>query len=97
MKKLEKSLGGLRSMKELPSILFVIDTVMEDIAVKEAHKLNIPIVAIVDSNSNPDQIDYPIPGNDDSRMSIDFYCSLVEKTIVDAVKVSTELTSQKEN
>ena len=84
--KLERSLGGISEMKKLPNIIFVIDTNIESLAVLEAKKLNIPIIGILDSNSDPDNIDYPIPGNDDARRSIDLYCDLIKKTILDAKK-----------
>ena len=71
-------------MKKIPNMIFIIDTNVEDIAVKEALKLNIPIVAIVDTNSNPTGINFPIPGNDDARRAINLYCELVKKTILDA-------------
>ncbi len=82
--KLNRSLGGIADMRGVPNMLFVIDTNIESLAIAEARKLKIPIVAIVDSNSNPDDIDFPIPGNDDARRSINLYCDLVKKTILDA-------------
>jgi small subunit ribosomal protein S2 len=82
--KLERSLGGIADMKKLPDMIFIIDTNIESLAVLEAKKLNIPIVAVVDSNSNPEFIDFPIPGNDDARRSINLYCDLALKTILDA-------------
>ena len=82
--KLNRSLGGIADMRGIPNMLFVIDTNIESLAVAEARKLKIPIVAIVDSNSNPDDIDFPIPGNDDARRSINLYCDLAKKTILDA-------------
>ena len=82
--KLDRSLGGIANMKKLPDMIFIIDTNIESLAVLEAKKLNIPIVAVVDSNSNPESIDFPIPGNDDARRSIDLYCDLALKTIQDA-------------
>lgn len=82
--KLERSLGGIAEMKKLPNLIFVIDTNIESLAILEAKKLNIPIVGILDSNSNPDNIDFPIPGNDDARRSINLYCDLIKKTILDA-------------
>tara|TARA_B100001996_G_scaffold29079_1_gene22204 strand:+ start:43 stop:828 length:786 start_codon:yes stop_codon:yes gene_type:complete len=82
--KLQKSLGGIVSMKKIPELVFVIDTNYESLAIKESIKLGIPIVAILDTNSNPEGIDYPIPGNDDARRSIDLYCDLIKKTIVNA-------------
>ena len=68
-------------MKKSPDLLFIIDTKLEHIAVSEANHLNIPIIGIVDTNSDPDEISYPIPGNDDSRRSINLYCSLRKETI----------------
>ena len=84
--KLERSLGGISEMKNTPNMIFIIDTNVEDLAVKEALKLNIPIVAILDTNSNPIGIDYPIPGNDDARRAINLYCDLIKQTILDAQK-----------
>ena len=82
--KLERSLGGIAEMKKTPDLVFIIDTNYESLAIAESVKLGIPIVAILDSNSNPDNIDYPIPGNDDARRSIDLYCSLIKETINNA-------------
>ena len=82
--KLQRSLGGIKDMKKTPEIIFVIDTNYESLAIKEAIKLNIPIIAILDTNSDPEGIDFPIPGNDDARRSIDLYCSLMKETINDA-------------
>ena len=82
--KLERSLGGISNMKKIPDMIFIIDTNIESLAVLEAKKLGIPIIAVVDSNSNPEFIDYPIPGNDDARRSINLYCELAKKTILDA-------------
>ena len=84
--KLERSLGGIADMTKIPDMIFIIDTNVEDLAVREASKLNIPIVAIVDSNSDPTRINFPIPGNDDARRAINLYCELVKKTILDAQK-----------
>ena len=69
--KLQRSLGGISSMKKVPDLVFIIDTNYESLAIKESIKLDIPIIAILDTNSNPDGIDFPIPGNDDARRSID--------------------------
>ena len=89
--KLERSLGGIADMKKIPNMIFIIDTNVEDLAVKEALKLNIPIVAIVDTNSNPTGINFPIPGNDDARRAINLYCELIKTTILDAQKnISTK-------
>ena len=82
--KLERSLGGIADMIKIPDMIFIIDTNAEDLAVKEASKLNIPIVAIVDTNSDPTKINFPIPGNDDARRAINLYCELIKKTILDA-------------
>ena len=88
--KLERSLGGIADMIKIPDMIFVIDTNIEELAVKEALKLNIPIVAIVDTNSNPVGINYPIPGNDDARRAINLYCELIKATILDAQKNISE-------
>ena len=94
--KLKRSLGGIAEMKKVPSMLFVIDTNVESLAVKEAIKLKIPIVAVLDSNSDPFGIDFPIPGNDDARRSINLYCELLKDTIVDAKKyVAKEKVEEK--
>ena len=84
--KLKRSLGGISEMKKIPNMLFIIDTNIESLAVKEAIKLNIPIVAVLDTNSDPHGIHYPIPGNDDARRSINLYCELLKNTIKDAEK-----------
>ena len=84
--KLQRSLGGIADMKKIPDLVFIIDTNYESLAIKESVKLGIPIVAILDSNSNPEGIDYPIPGNDDARRSIDLYCNLLLETINNAKK-----------
>ena len=84
--KLQRSLGGIANMKKVPDLVFVIDTNYEYLAIHESVKLVIPIIAILDSNSNPDGIDYPIPGNDDARRAIDLYCNLIKETINAAKK-----------
>ncbi len=86
--KLQRSLGGISEMKKVPDLVFIIDTNYESLAIQESVKLGIPIIAILDSNSNPDGIDYPIPGNDDARRSIDLYCNLIKETIISAKKAS---------
>jgi len=86
--KLQRSLGGIADMKKVPDLVFIIDTNYESLAIQESVKLSIPIIAILDSNSNPDGIDYPIPGNDDARRSIDLYCNLIKETIVSAKKTT---------
>jgi len=82
--KLQRSLGGIKDMKKTPDLIFVIDTNHESLAIKEAIKLSIPIIAILDTNSDPENIDYPIPGNDDARRSIELYCNLIKETIENA-------------
>ncbi len=81
--KLEKSLGGIKAMKSLPDVLFVVDVDHEDIAVREARKLGIPVVAVVDTNCSPEAIDYVIPGNDDAMRAIELYASLVADAVLD--------------
>jgi len=83
--KLERSLGGIRDMGGVPDLVFVIDTNKEEIAIKEAKRLNIPVAAIVDTNSNPDGIVFPIPGNDDAGRAITLYCDLVAKAAIDGI------------
>jgi small subunit ribosomal protein S2 len=93
--KLERSLGGIADMKKVPDLVFIIDTNYESLAIQESVKLGIPIMAILDSNSNPDGIDFPIPGNDDARRSIDLYCNLVKETIENAKKAGTPIVEKK--
>ncbi len=95
--KLERSLGGIAEMAKIPDMIFIIDTNIEELAVKESIKLNIPIVAILDTNSDPGGIDYPIPGNDDARRAINLYCDLIKQTILDAQsnKTKTETIEEK--
>ena len=83
MEKLEKSLGGIKNMSGLPGVIFIIDADHEHIAVKEANNLGIPVVAIVDTNSNPDGIDYVIPGNDDAIRAIQLYVQTVATAITE--------------
>jgi small subunit ribosomal protein S2 len=84
--KLERALGGIKEMGGQPDLLFVIDTNKEAIAIKEAKKLGIPVVAVLDSNCNPDGITYPIPGNDDAIRSIALYCSLISDAVLDGLQ-----------
>src|SRR5690348_13617081 len=84
--KLERALGGIKEMGGLPDILFIIDTNKEAIAVQEANKLKIPVVAVLDSNSAPDGIAYPIPGNDDAMRAIHLYCDLVSGAVLDGLQ-----------
>ena len=82
--KLQKNLGGIKEMKDLPGILFIIDTRMEAIAVAEAKRQGIPIVAVVDTNCNPDGIDYPIPGNDDAIRAITLFTQIIANAVIEA-------------
>lgn len=84
--KLERSLGGIREMGGRPDLLFVVDTNKENLAVQEAIKLNIPVIAVVDSNSNPDEITYPIPGNDDATRAIGLYCKLISDAALSGIQ-----------
>jgi small subunit ribosomal protein S2 len=84
--KLERALGGIKDMGGLPDIIFVIDTLKENIAILEAVKLGIPVVAITDSNSDPAHITFPIPGNDDAARAIDLYCTLVTQAVLDGIE-----------
>jgi small subunit ribosomal protein S2 len=83
--KLEASLGGIKDMGGIPDIMFVIDTNKEAIAIQEARKLNIPIIAILDTNCDPDGITYPIPGNDDAARAIQTYCDLIADAVLDGL------------
>jgi small subunit ribosomal protein S2 len=83
--KLEKALGGIKDMGGTPDLIFVIDTNKEDIAIKEARRLNIPVAAILDSNSDPDGITFPIPANDDAGRALSFYCDLVARAALDGI------------
>lgn len=89
-KKLHKNLWGLRDLKELPGVVLVIDSNFEDIAVYEARKLNIPLVAIVDTNANPEEIDYPIPGNDDAIRSIRLFVSKFGEAVQEGIQKREE-------
>ena len=93
--KLQRSLGGIMEMKKIPDLVFIIDTNYESLAIKESIKLGIPIIAILDTNSNPDGIDFPIPGNDDARRSIDLYCNLMKETINDAKQNIKQVIDEK--
>ncbi len=84
--KLFASLGGIQDMNGRPDLIFVIDVPKEDLAIKEAQKLGIPVVAICDSNANPDGITYPIPGNDDALRAINLYCDLVSGAVLDGMQ-----------
>lgn len=84
--KLDMALGGIREMGGLPDILFIIDTNKEAIAVQEARRLNIPVIAVLDSNSDPEGVAYPIPGNDDALRAIGLYCDLISGAILDGLQ-----------
>src|SRR6201988_3884242 len=83
--KLDRALGGIKDMGGLPDLVFVIDTNKEDIAIKEARRLNVPVAAIVDTNSDPDGITYVVPGNDDASRAITLYCDLAAKAAIDGI------------
>jgi len=83
--KLDRSLGGIKDMGGLPDLLFVIDTNKEDIAIKEARRLNVPVAAVVDTNCNPDGITFVVPGNDDASRAITLYCDLIARAAIDGI------------
>ena len=89
--KLERALGGIKEMGGLPDILFIIDTNKEKLAVEEANKLHIPVVAVLDSNSDPTGVTFPIPGNDDAIRAITLYCDLIAGAVLDGI--SAEMAS----
>lgn len=99
--KLEKNLGGIKEMKELPGAVFIIDTHKEQIAVAEAHRMGIPIIAVVDTNCNPENIDYPIPGNDDAIRAISLFTSIIANAVIESdnengLKILENLDSEEE-
>lgn len=87
--RLETDLGGIKDMGNLPNLLFVIDTNKEANAIKEARRLGIPVVAIVDTNSDPDLVDFPVPGNDDASRALELYCSLISRAAIDGISRSS--------
>ena len=87
--RLETDLGGIKDMGNLPNLLFVIDTNKEANAIKEARRLGIPVIAIVDTNSDPDLIDFPVPGNDDASRALELYCTLISRAAVDGISRSS--------
>ncbi|MFC6199952.1 30S ribosomal protein S2 [Ponticaulis profundi] len=87
--KLERALGGIQDMGDLPDLMFVIDTNKEQIAIKEAKKLGIPVVAVVDTNCDPDDVDFPFPGNDDAARAISLYANLIADAVLDGLAEST--------
>jgi small subunit ribosomal protein S2 len=90
--KLERSLGGIKEMGGIASAVFVIDTNKEELAIAEAKKLGIPVIAVLDTNCNPENIDFPIPGNDDATRAIDLYCNLIADAVLEGIQ--QELSSQ---
>ncbi len=86
MEKLQKSIGGIKEMGGQPDAIFVIDTNKEEIAIKEANTLGIPVIAIIDSNSTPEGVNFPIPGNDDALRAIEMYCDLISSAILDGIQ-----------
>ena len=92
--KLERALGGIKDMGGLPDIVFVIDTIKEDIAIAEAVKLGLPVIAIVDSNSDPSNITYPVPGNDDASRAIDLYCEMAAQAVLDGLQAELMSTDK---
>ena len=92
--KLERSLGGIKEMGGLPDILFIIDTNKEKLAVEEANKLGIPVIAVLDSNSDPQGITYPIPGNDDAIRAITLYCDLIAGSVLDGISQEMQASGQ---
>lgn len=88
--KLNRAIGGIREMGGLPDILFVIDTNCEDIAIQEANRLKIPVIAVIDSNSSPWGIHYPIPGNDDAIRAIQLYCDLACEAVLDGIQAELQ-------
>ena len=87
--KLQRALGGIATMGGLPSLMVVIDTNKEQIAIKEAKKLGIPVIAVIDTNCDPDDVDFPFPGNDDAARSISLYCNLIADAVIDGLAESS--------
>ena len=97
MEKLEKNLGGIKDMKEIPGVMFVVDPKKERIAILEARKLNIPVVGLVDTNCNPEDVDYPIPGNDDAIRAVKLITDVMANAVIEgrqgeAADVKSEIT-----
>jgi len=89
-RKMERALGGIKDMEELPDALFVIDTVHEHIAVREANRLSIPVIAVVDTNCDPEEVDYPIPGNDDAIRAIRLFTARVADNVLEGLNLADE-------
>jgi small subunit ribosomal protein S2 len=81
--KLEQSLGGIKGMRKLPDAIFVVDPKQEEIAVKEARKLGIPVIAVIDTNCDPDMVDYKVPGNDDAIRAIRLFCAAIADAVIE--------------
>ena len=96
MDRLERSLQGIRDMTELPGVVFIVDSVEEMVAVRESKRMNIPIVAICDTDADPDIIDYPIPGNDDAVRSIKLFCSVIADAILEGKSMIQEAKEESE-
>ena len=92
--KLERALGGIKDMGGLPDILFIIDTNKEKLAVEEANKLGIPVIAVLDSNSDPAGVTFPIPGNDDAIRAITLYCDLIAGAVLDGISAEMQASGQ---
>jgi small subunit ribosomal protein S2 len=88
--KLDRALGGIKEMGGLPDIIFVIDTVKEKLAIEEANKLGIPVIAVVDSNADPEGVTYPIPGNDDAIRAITLYCDMIASAVLDGISAEMQ-------
>ena len=86
--KLDKSLGGIKDMGGVPDLLFVIDTNKEQIAIKEANRLGIPVIAVIDTNSDPAGVTYPIPGNDDAGRAVALYCDLISRACIEGISLA---------
>ena len=86
--KLDKSLGGIKDMGGVPDLLFVVDTNKEQIAIKEANRLGIPVIAVIDTNSDPAGVTYPIPGNDDAGRAVALYCDLVSRACIEGISLA---------
>jgi small subunit ribosomal protein S2 len=97
MEKLDKSLGGIKDMGGLPDVLFVIDADHEHIAIKEANNLGIPVVSIVDTNSDPEGVDFVVPGNDDAIRAIQLYLAAVNQAIVEGRDKNIEVQAEADN
>ena len=93
--KLEVNFGGIRNLTSLPDALFVVDIITDEVAVKEARKLGIPVIALVDTNANPDMVQYPIPSNDDAIKTIGYFCNLMAETIRESGQLKAESGEQK--